>query len=147
MLISQIFNLFDNPLARFFWQKQLSHNCGWSGLLWCSRAQSPPHKLLANRCHHFSQLQPCVNSAIVLWFYNRKQIPHLHEGIRIWWLFSCGFTTGCEFLTFITLSCCNWRPCVISPSAGATLARLPSPRILTLSLHCLPALGCALPAL
>ena len=37
--------------------------------------------------------------------------------------------TGCEFLTFMTLSCCNWRPCVISPSAGATLARLLSPRI------------------
>ena len=75
--------------------------------LWLKRSllmfasSEPPQKGLSSRCHH---LQLCVNF------------------LR--------FTTGCEFHTFTTLSCCNWRPCAISPSAGATLGqRPPSSRI------------------
>ena len=70
-----------------------------------------PQKGLVQQMSPFGQLQPCVN-------------------FRIWWLFSCDLRQDANFTLLQPFSCCKWRPCVISPSAGATLGqRPPSSRI------------------
>ena len=79
--------------------------------LWLKRSplmfasSESPQKGLSSRCRHLAN----GNS---VW-------------IRSWWLFSCDLWQDSNFTLLQPFSCRNWRPCVISPSAGATLEPRP----------------------